>query len=247
MNIYALDMDPGVAARYMCDIHVRKMILEAAQLLSTAAIRMGYDAPYDPTHRHHKCVSWIMESRENWDWLVAHGHAAYHEYMARFGSTHKSYSVLLWAKRFDPDPDGFESRGLSPFADAVYPPSTMVWMTPEQGVTEYREYYARKEQVWAVRAKAYSLIRLAAGRKCTPGNKPIMKWREPGSRPEWMPDPRPEWKPDMNTQGEAEGYGLDNPGLDPRNVPEDVNDMFVFLAKYGRFPSDDELESGSCE
>ena len=36
MNIFALDKDPTQAARMMCDKHVVKMILESAQLLSTA-------------------------------------------------------------------------------------------------------------------------------------------------------------------------------------------------------------------
>ena len=36
MNIFYLDRDPVVAAQLMCDKHVVKMILESAQILSTA-------------------------------------------------------------------------------------------------------------------------------------------------------------------------------------------------------------------
>lgn len=36
MNIFYLDTDPTKAAQYMTDRHVVKMILESAQLLSTA-------------------------------------------------------------------------------------------------------------------------------------------------------------------------------------------------------------------
>ena len=36
MNIFVLDRDPEVAARYHCDKHVCKMILEAGQMLCTA-------------------------------------------------------------------------------------------------------------------------------------------------------------------------------------------------------------------
>lgn len=36
MNIFYLDRDPALAARYHCDKHVIKMILETGQLLSTA-------------------------------------------------------------------------------------------------------------------------------------------------------------------------------------------------------------------
>ena len=36
MNIFVLDRDPYKAAEMMCDKHVVKMILESAQMLSTA-------------------------------------------------------------------------------------------------------------------------------------------------------------------------------------------------------------------
>lgn len=36
MNIFVLDKDPSISAKYMCDKHVVKMILESCQLLSTA-------------------------------------------------------------------------------------------------------------------------------------------------------------------------------------------------------------------
>ena len=36
MNIFYLDSDPRIAAKYHCDKHVVKMILESGQMLSTA-------------------------------------------------------------------------------------------------------------------------------------------------------------------------------------------------------------------
>ena len=36
MNIFYLDQNPEIAAQYACDKHIVKMILETAQLLSTA-------------------------------------------------------------------------------------------------------------------------------------------------------------------------------------------------------------------
>ena len=36
MNIFALSNDPAEAAQMMCDKHIPKMIVEAAQMLSTA-------------------------------------------------------------------------------------------------------------------------------------------------------------------------------------------------------------------
>ena len=36
MNIFVLDMNPKTAAQLQCDKHVVKMIVESAQMLSTA-------------------------------------------------------------------------------------------------------------------------------------------------------------------------------------------------------------------
>ena len=36
MNIFHLDKDPKICAEYHCDKHIVKMILETAQMLSTA-------------------------------------------------------------------------------------------------------------------------------------------------------------------------------------------------------------------
>ena len=43
MNIFFLDKDPKIAAQMQCDKHVVKMILETAQMLSTAARAQGHD------------------------------------------------------------------------------------------------------------------------------------------------------------------------------------------------------------
>jgi len=46
MNIFFLDKDPKIAAQMQCDKHVVKMILETAQMLSTAARAQGHDIRY---------------------------------------------------------------------------------------------------------------------------------------------------------------------------------------------------------
>ena len=35
MNIFVTDLDPFIAAKNLCDVHIIKMILETCQLLST--------------------------------------------------------------------------------------------------------------------------------------------------------------------------------------------------------------------
>ena len=96
MNIFVLDENPSLAAQYQCDKHVVKMVLETAQLLSTVHHFYGTatDVMYKPTHRNHPCSKWLLESRNNYDWLAAHFHALLHEYEYRYGKFHKSYA--LW-------------------------------------------------------------------------------------------------------------------------------------------------------
>jgi hypothetical protein len=42
MNIFVLDEYPGDAARYLCDKHVVKMILESTQIISTGSTERGF-------------------------------------------------------------------------------------------------------------------------------------------------------------------------------------------------------------
>ena len=75
MNIFYLDEKPMTAARMHCDKHVVKMILESAQMLSTAhRILDGNDYAdrrglYKATHKNHPANIWVRESANNYVWL----------------------------------------------------------------------------------------------------------------------------------------------------------------------------------
>ena len=71
MNIFVLDDDIRTCARYHCDQHVVKMILESAQLLCTALNKQGFRTPYRSTHVKHPCVLWLEQSYDNFLWLKA--------------------------------------------------------------------------------------------------------------------------------------------------------------------------------
>lgn len=113
MNIFFLDQNPKKAAEYHCDKHVVKMILETAQLLSTAhrildgtLVKVGTkkhykhsdnikeESLYKATHLNHPSAIWVRESIENYSW-------AYHlfmylsdEYEKRYNKQHKSWLKL---------------------------------------------------------------------------------------------------------------------------------------------------------
>lgn len=94
MNIFVLDTNPKLCAQYHCDKHVVKMILESAQLLSTALHVMGVPhAGYKSTHVSHPCSRWATNLR-NWVWLRSLARHLGEEYNYRYGKTHKSIAVI---------------------------------------------------------------------------------------------------------------------------------------------------------
>lgn len=133
MNIFVLDRDPAIAARYHCDKHVVKMILESSQILCTVLHQRGIAAPYRPTHRNHPCTIWAGQSRKNFEWLLNLGLALSREYTARFGKIHASENILQFCiLHLSILPDG----DLTPFAQAM--PDEFKHPDP---VTAYRGYY----------------------------------------------------------------------------------------------------------
>ena len=71
MNLFILDLDPRQAARDHCDRHVPKMIVETAQMLSTAHHRHGSDQRgivYREAYQHHPCTRWVGDSQGNYLW-----------------------------------------------------------------------------------------------------------------------------------------------------------------------------------
>ena len=96
MNVFASNRSPDLSARYLADRHVVKMVVESAQILSTAMTITGRAIPgiYRVTHIHHPCVQ-AAKDPEYFLWVVQHGLALSDEYTVRFHKTHASAEVLL--------------------------------------------------------------------------------------------------------------------------------------------------------
>ncbi len=93
MNIFYLDRNPILAADAQCDRHVVKMILETAQLLSTAHHELDGESPaYKPTHKNHPSAVWVRENHSNYQWLWILLGYLLNEYYERYGKTHKTLS-----------------------------------------------------------------------------------------------------------------------------------------------------------
>lgn len=139
MNIFALHMDSAQAARWHCDAHVVKMVLESAQLLCTTHHLMGSPAPYRPTHVNHPCAAWARASRGNYTWLASLGRELCREYAARYMKIHATSRVLRDLATNVPDlPD----LGLTPFAQAM----PIEHQGPDP-IVAYRDYYQTKRGV----------------------------------------------------------------------------------------------------
>lgn len=98
MNIFAFSPDPWECALWLDDVRKNKMILETAQLLSSAvAINDPSWASkvYKPTHLGHPCAKWAMSSRANFWWLRTYMKAL----GIQFGK-HKSLDYLNTFKEF---------------------------------------------------------------------------------------------------------------------------------------------------
>ena len=146
MNVFWLDEEPRLAARYHCDQHVAKLILEAAQVLCTAARANGYDAAflYRPTHVDHPVTRWAGESRANWLRLREHARALDAEYRERYEKDdhHASWLVI---ERIEPDAIDFPAEEPTPRPQAM----PEEYKRPDDPVGAYRAYYAGEKADWA--------------------------------------------------------------------------------------------------
>ena len=146
MNIFYLNKDPVVAAQMMCDKHVVKMILESAQMLSSAhrisseeyATAKGL---YKIAHKNHPSTIWVRSSDEHYKWLFTHMIALMEEYTYRYGKHHATERLIepLRTLPFFIDKNGF-----------VDPPQCM----PEEckgndTVLAYQKYYIVEKSAFA--------------------------------------------------------------------------------------------------
>lgn len=91
MNIFSSDPCPIVCAEALDNKRVVKMVLESAQMLSSAVFihtKTVTEPLYKPTHLGHPCVLWSANSSENFAWLFQHFEALCAEYTFRYGKTH---------------------------------------------------------------------------------------------------------------------------------------------------------------
>ena len=143
MNIFLLDWDVPTCAKYHCDKHVVKMILESTQMLSSVNTKYESDlAPYKPVHQKHPCTLLACETVVNYNHLLYLSKELCKEYTYRYGKVHKCQNVI--AKIGQP-PVKLTTRGNTAPAQAM--PDIYKNTDPIQA---YREYYLHEKQRFAV-------------------------------------------------------------------------------------------------
>jgi len=158
MNIFYVDENPMDAAQSLVDKHVVKMILESAQLLSTAhrvldgvetegKSKTGRKAKrwvltdarenvlYQATHINHPSAVWCRQSVRNYDWLVDHMFALMREYTHRYNKTHKCYGNLSYM--LQSPPHNLKAWEWTPMPSCMAPE----YIISEDPLTNYRNYY----------------------------------------------------------------------------------------------------------
>ena len=117
MNIFHLDKDPKICAEYHCDKHVVKMILETAQMLSTAYRKKfgDNDDLYKTAYPKHPMTIWVGDSGDNFFWSIQLLDQLLYQYTVRYKKVHKTIKIsnLLhskhklwhtWKTEFTPPP-----------------------------------------------------------------------------------------------------------------------------------------------
>lgn len=148
MNIFVLARDPYLAAKYHCDKHVVKMIIESGQMLSTALRFYGHSGHglYKTSHFNHPCSVWVRQSRQNFEWLCCLMDGLLDEYHIRYGArkdkSHKCEAVFAEALRC--------MKFLPKTPSTPHPKCMPDYCIVPNVVSSYRNYYVLEKSHFAV-------------------------------------------------------------------------------------------------
>jgi len=160
MNIFYLDKNPIRCAQMHVDKHCVKMILEYAQLLSTAhrvldgiqsigvsatgRKQTRYVLPdnresllYSATHNNHPSAVWVRQSVDNYMWLSNLLVELCKEYTYRYGKIHKAEREGLVEMLHNIVPDNIP-RGAFTEPTPAMPDECIV---KSDSISSYRNYY----------------------------------------------------------------------------------------------------------
>ena len=176
MNIFYLDKNPQRCAQMHVDKHCVKMILEYAQLLSTAhrvldgVLTVGLSQSgrkqqryilsdereqmlYSATHINHPSAVWVRQSSANYMWLAELLEECCKEYTYRYGKIHKVESSGLMQILKNVFPINISDK---PFTEPT-PAMPDECKVPGDSIQSYHNYYwSNKKHLWSWKGKINS-------------------------------------------------------------------------------------------
>ena len=176
MNIFYLDKNPQRCAQMHVDKHCVKMILEYAQLLSTAhrvldgVLTTGLSQSgrkqqryilsdereqmlYSATHINHPSAVWVRQSSANYMWLAELLEECCREYSYRYGKIHKVESSGLMQILKNVFPINISDK---PFTEPT-PAMPDECKVPGDSIQSYHNYYwSNKKHLWSWKGKINS-------------------------------------------------------------------------------------------
>jgi hypothetical protein len=182
VNIFYLDKNPQKCAEMHVDKHCVKMILEYAQLLSTAhrvldgvltdgvsqsgrkrklyVLKDSRDSVlYSATHINHPSAVWCRQSDSNYMWLAELLEECCKEYSYRYGKIHKVESSGLMQSLKNVFPKNIPNK---PFTEPT-PAMPDECKVPGNSLMSYHNYYnMNKSHLWSWKGKINS--------------RPVPKW-----------------------------------------------------------------------
>ena len=170
MNIFYVHKDPVVAAKMLIDKHVVKMIIESAQMLSTAhrlidgeqyedrtksnrrikrwrlKDKAHEDIIYKASHVKHPSTIWVMASAYNYYWLYNHMVALNDEFKLRYNHTVDHMTIRKLGIILRNPPKGISLSTIRTDPTPAMPDECKI---PGDVVGSYRKYYVMKKKEMA--------------------------------------------------------------------------------------------------
>jgi hypothetical protein len=169
MNIFYLDKNPYIAAKMSCDKHVCKMIIESAQMLSTAhrmldgehytgRTKNGHkiqrwrldedkeDLIYKACHTGHPSTVWVMSNIFHYVWLYKHMIALNDEFKLRYNHTEDHMTIRKLKEVLRQPPKNIPINKIATDPTPAMPDECKI---PGDVIGSYRKYYVMKKREFA--------------------------------------------------------------------------------------------------
>jgi hypothetical protein len=169
MNVFYLNSNPSVCAKEHCDKHVVKMVIEYAQILSTAhryldgemylekSANTGRNIKrwrlpdhreeymYKVAHLNHPSTVWARQSNNNYNWLYYLWKELCAEYTHRYGRMHETERKLKDWLCYPPDRIPVGPKTQPPPAMKKYPEC----IVEGDSIQSYQNYYREAKASFA--------------------------------------------------------------------------------------------------